>query len=159
MEKRSIILFVVLFAAIVAGMFVFAYLKRQESASLPPVQTATSTATTTIPYITRVDAKHYFENGEYTFVGVVEMPTPCDLLTVESKVEESMPETIVLNFSVINNADVCAQVITPQRFMVKASASPEARVRAQWAGVPIELNLIPASPGEKPEDFELFIKG
>lgn len=159
MEKRSIILFVVLFLAITIGMFVFAYLKRQESLNQPSGVAATSTATSTAPLVTRVDAKHYFSNGKHTFVGVVEMPTPCDLLTVTSRVEESMPETIVLDFSVINNADTCAQVVTPQRFMVEAQASSEAKVRAEWARIPIELNLIPAGPDEKPEDFELFIKG
>lgn len=158
MEKRSIILFVVLFFVIVAGMFVFAYLKRQEMANVP-VSPQPMAEEPTAPLVTRVDAKHYFDGARHTFAGVVEMPTPCDLLSADALVEESMPETIVINFTVLNNADTCVQMVTPQRFMVSANASAQAKVRATWEGVPIELNLIPAAPGERPEDFELFIKG
>lgn len=159
MNTRSITLFVVLFAAIVVGMFVFAYLKRQEMQSTMPVNDVTSETQTDAPLVSRVDAKHYFDGTTHTFVGVVEMPTPCDLLNAEAVVQESYPETIVINFTVVNNADTCVQVVTPQRFMVAAAASSEANVKATWGGVPIELNVVPAAPGERPEDFELFIKG
>lgn len=160
MPKRTIILFVVLFAAIVAGMFAFAYLKRTELAVPPTPSTQVDQASATgTPYVTRVDAKHYFIDGTHTFAGVIDMPTPCHLLEAAVVVRESYPEQVGINFSVINNADVCAQVITPQRFLVSAAASKEAEIVATWEGIPIELNLIPAAPGERPEDFELFIKG
>lgn len=158
MQKRSIILFVVLFVAIVAGMFIFAYLKRQEMA-VPTIPTVVTPATSTLPQVGRVDVKHYFSNGEHAFAGVVEMPTPCDLLNAEATVQKSLPEAIVINFTVTNNAETCAQMITPQRFMVKVGASPTATVRATWKGVPIDINVIPAAPGERPEDFEVFSKG
>lgn len=158
MDKRTIILIVTLFALIVAGMFVFAYLKRQEVATPAPVVVTEQPA---IPYadITRIDAKHYFIDGVHTFVGEVPFPTPCDLLEANSTVMESYPEQIRLDFTVINNAETCAQVVTAQRFMVTATASEGATVTATFMGRPVELNLIPAAPGERPEDFELFIKG
>lgn len=87
------------------------------------------------------------------------MPTPCDLLESSARVAESFPEQIMINFSVINNADFCAQVVTAQRFKVSATASPEATFSAQFMGRPVELNLIPAGAGETPDAFELFIKG
>lgn len=160
MNQRSIVLFVVLFVVIVAGMFTFAYLKRSEQVA-PPTTPApvVDAASSTVPYVTRVDAKHYFVNGVHTFAGIIDMPTPCHLLEAATKVLESNPEQVVIDFTVINNAEVCAQVITPQRFKVEATASREAVIRATWEGVQIELNLIPAAPGESPEDFELFIKG
>ena len=65
----------------------------------------------------------------------------------------------MVDFDVINNADMCAQVITDQRFSVSFDASEEARISAKLEGRQVELNLIPAAEGETPDDFELFIKG
>ena len=165
MSQKSIVLIVILFILIVAGMFIFAYLKQGEVAEEPapstPEQVDGDTEEAPDPYadITRVSAKHYFIDGTHTLVGEINMPTPCDLLEAEATVMESMPEQIHISFSVINNADMCAQVITPQRFKVSAEASEAATFTAEFMGRPIELNLIPAAPGEVPEDFEVFIKG
>ncbi len=157
MDKRSIILVVSLFILIIAGMFTFAYMKRTEIVETPsPVVEEVE-----IPYadISRIDAKHFYIDGTHTFVGEVELPTPCDLLEANAVVMESFPEQIRIDFTVINNAEMCAQVMTTQRFMVTVSASEEASVSAQFMGRPVELNLIPAAAGETPEEFELFIKG
>jgi hypothetical protein len=158
MDKRSIILVVTLFILIVAGMFTYAYLKNGEIAEAPVVIVEEKTS---LPYpeITRIDAKHYFIDGVHTFVGELNMPTPCDLLEVDSIAEESFPEKISLNFTVINNAEMCAQVVTTQRFMTAVTASKDATVSATFMGRPVELNLIPAAPGETPDEFELYIKG
>ncbi len=157
MDKRSIILVVSLFVLIIAGMFTFAYIKSTEIVETPtPVVEEVE-----VPYanVTRITAKHFFEDGVHTFVGELELPTPCDLLEANALVMESFPEQILLDFTVINNAEMCAQVITTQRFMVEASASEEATTAARFMGRTVELNLVPAAEGETPEEFELFIKG
>jgi hypothetical protein len=159
MDKRSIILVISLFALIVIGMFVFAYLKRSEMAIEQPLVQNNETEEVLYPEITRIDAKHYFVDGLHTFVGEIIMPTPCDLVEAESVVMESSPEQVRLDFSVINNSEMCAQVVTAQRFKVEASASAEAVMTANFMGRSVVLNLVPALPGELPEDFELFIKG
>jgi hypothetical protein len=160
MDKRTIVLIVLFFGLIIAGMFTFAYLKRTELKANPePV--ATGTVETDVPYanITRIDAKHFFIDGEHTIVGQVELPTPCDLLTAQSSVRESMPEQVVFDFAVTNTSDMCAQIITAQRFKVSAQASEGAALTATFMGRTVELNLIPAAAGETPDEFELFIKG
>lgn len=157
MDKRSIVLVVSLFLFIIVGMFVFAYLKKTEITQVPVV--VPEVEEVMYPEITRITAKQFYIDGEHTFVGEIEMPTPCDLLEVSAEIRESFPEQIVLNFSVINTAEMCAQVITSQRFSVSASASDKALVSATFMGRPVELNLVPALPGETPEEFELFIKG
>jgi hypothetical protein len=160
MDKRTLILVLSLFSFIVVGMFVFAYLKRAELAQLPVVTPPVDEEIELYPGITRIDAKHYIIDGVHTFAGEVVMPTPCDLLEVDAIVRESYPEQITLDFNVINNSEMCAQVLTNQRFMTSASAtSREATVTATFMGRPVELNLIPAAEGELPEEFELFIKG
>lgn len=163
MQQRTIVLVVILFVLIVAGMFTFAFLNRSEApATVPPASDndqSQSDAPSPYASITRVTAKQFYEAGTHTFVGEIPMPTPCDLLEAEAVVRESMPEQIEIQFSVINTADTCAQVITPQRFSVEASASAEAQVSATFRGRPIELNLVPPAEGETPESFEVFQKG
>jgi len=158
MDKRTIILVISLFILIIAGMFTFAYLKSGEIVEQPPVVVVEEEV---VPYadIKRIDAKHYFVDGVHTFVGEIQMPTPCDLLAVDSLVMESYPEQIRLDFTVVNNSEMCAQVVTAQRFKASATASEAATVSATFMGRAVELNLVPAPAGETPEEFELFIKG
>jgi hypothetical protein len=159
MSQKSIILIVTLFVLLVAGMFIFAHLKNAEQVN----ETATSTPTVVVevlyPNITRIDAKHYFIDGTHTLVGEIEMPTPCDLVEAKATVAESMPEQVMVDFTVINNAETCIQQVTPYRFRVDFVASNEALIKARFMGRDIQLNLIPAGAGETPEEFELFYKG
>ncbi len=159
MDTRSIILFVVLFLLIVVGMFTFSYLNKTEQATQPPTPLPPVEEPVLYPEITRIDAKHFFQDGVHTFVGELTLPTPCDLLDVTAQVAESAPEQITLDFSVINNAESCIQQLSMQRFLVTATASETASVRARFMGREVALNLIPALPGETPEEFEIFIKG
>jgi hypothetical protein len=160
MHSRGIFLAVGIFIFIVVGMFSFAYLKRTEQTFPTPTENVVPSSTAPVPYgIERVEAKHYYIDGVHTFAGIIDMPTPCDLLVSDVIVRESSPEQIELAFSVVNNAESCVQVITPQRFKVSASASKDAIVTATFGGIPVTLNLIPAAAGERPEEFELFIKG
>lgn len=159
-NRRAVVLTITLFLLIVAAMFAFAYMNRNAEAPQDPAMTNEDEGEET-PYagIERINAKHFYIDGVHTIAGEVAMPTPCDLLEADAIVRESMPEQIEIQFSVINNAEVCAQVITPQRFMVSAEASENATFSATLEGRSVELNLIEAAPGETPEDFELFIKG
>lgn len=158
MNQRVIILTVVLFGLIVAGMFGFAYLKKAEVVEDQQVSVEPEPQ---VKYadITRIDAKHYYIDGKHTLVGEISMPTPCDLLQTEVLVAESYPEQVTADFSVINNAEFCAQTITPARFKIEFTASEVANIAARFEGRDIELNLIPAESGERPEDFEVYIKG
>lgn len=161
MSQKTITLIIVLFAVLVAGMFVYAFLKQGELETQAEQITQVPEPTQPIAYpdITRVDAKHFIIEGTHTLVGEINFPTPCDLLQADAIVAESLPEQVNIVFSVINNADNCAQVITAQRFKVAVDVSEMAVYTATFMGRSIDLNLIPAALGETPDDFELFIKG
>ncbi len=156
MNRRAIMLAIALFAVIVVGMFVFAFLERDK-------ETVNADANQEVDgryeNITRVDGKHFYIDGVHTVVGEIAMPTPCDLLESSARVAESMPEQITIEFDVTNNAEFCVQSITPQRFKVSSSASEDASFSAMFEGRPVELNLVEAEAGETPDEFELFIKG
>ena len=157
-HRYAIIATVVLFVIIIIGMFIFAYLNKNEQAVVLD-DDVTQVETTPYDYITRVDGTHYYIDGEHTVVGEILMPTPCDLLEADIAVAESFPEQISINFSVINNAESCIQQITPARYKVSAPASAEATFSAQFMGRQVELNLTPAPEGETPDEFEVFLKG
>lgn len=108
-----------------------------------------------------VEVRHQFKDGAHIFVGEVAMPTPCDLLEADSVVQIREPEhdLLTLQFSVINEAEMCAQVITPARFKVTAGAGEDAEVVATWNGKAIRLNLIEVGPEEDIDSFEVYIKG
>ncbi len=160
MNQKTIILAVSLFLILILGMFTYSYLKKSELNDVQVIvnDTATTSELSNLNNNT-ITAKHYFIDGTHTFVGEMTMPTPCDLLESTATVMESYSEQIKLDFAVINNAENCEQTLTNQRFSVSAEASGEATISATLVGQPIQLNLVPASEGEKPDEFELYIKG
>jgi len=160
MNQRTITIIIGLFLLVIVGMFAFAYFTRDDEVNDDAIMTD-DTAMEETPYdnITRITAKHFYVDGIHTLAGEVMMPTACDLLETNSTVAESMPEQVTIDFSVINNSETCAQAMTTQRFIVSFDASEEANITGRFMGRDIELNLVPPSEGETPEDFELFIKG
>ena len=161
MSRTTITILSSLLVLVILGMFAVSYfgtstideVVNDADADLQTEPTDTDSKLSTI------NAKHFFVDGVHTFVGEIDMPTPCDLLDHEVEVRESFPEQVHINFTVVNSAEMCAQVITPQRFMVAVDASEDATFSATLQGEPVTINLIPAGPDETPEDFELFIKG
>lgn len=106
-----------------------------------------------------INAKHQYKDGRHIIAGEANVPTPCHILATDALVAESMPEQVTVRFIASSSADACAQVLTPARFKVEFQASEKAIIKATWNGDPVELNLIPAGPGEDLDEFELFIKG
>ncbi len=106
-----------------------------------------------------ITAKHQFKNGKHIVAGEVNLPTPCYVLGTEATVAQSMPEQITLKFTATTHGDMCAQVITVERFRFDFSASQNAVIKATWNGKPAKLNLIPAGANEDLTNFEIFLKG
>ncbi len=159
MKNHGIVAAIVIFVLIIAGMFVFAFLKKSEIAK--PTTDETPQTVTPTPYdsITQIDARHYFLDGKHTLVGEILMPTPCDLLNWDARVAESMPEQVTVAFTVVNNSEMCAQVTTPQLFSASFNASENPTINATLNDRAVEINLIPAAAGERPEDYVFSGKG
>ncbi len=106
-----------------------------------------------------ITAKHQFKNGKHIIAGDIDLPTPCYVLDSKVNVAESAPEQVTLVFTATTQGEVCAQVITTERFKLEFQASEQANISATWNGKPATLNLIPAGANEDLNNFELFIKG
>ena len=157
--KRALVVAVVLFVVVVAGMSGYARFVKEKLRQAEAVPTAPAQERET-QYITHIDAKHYYRDGMHTVAGEIIMPTPCDLLKADAVVKESAPEQVTIDLTIINNTQgVCAQLVTPQRFKVsfKGGADTDAKIDATLNGKPVTLNLIEAGPDETPDDFEVLI--
>ena len=159
MENKNIIIAGIILVMIIIGMFVFTYLKKSEMNQAE--NTPITKTDTNVPYgdITRIDAKHFFQNGTHTIVGEMQMPTPCDLLNWSTRILEGKPQLAIVDFTVVNHTDSCALVVTTQRFKVSFDAEEHADIQATLEQRKIDVNLIPAKDGETPDDYELFLKG
>lgn len=165
--SKTIIILSGLFVAAVVGLFVLVGVSPTDEGNGDDTTDAVATSSpdetadeaTPYPNINRITAKHFFVDGTHTFVGEIPMPTPCDLVETDAEVRESLPEQVTLQFSVVNEAEMCAQAVTPQRFLIEVEASEEASFDARFMDRTVELNLVEPAPGETPADFELYIKG
>lgn len=106
-----------------------------------------------------ITAKHSFVNGKHIIAGEVDVPTPCYSLDVTSSVSAGNPEQVAVFFKTTDGGGVCAQVISARRFKIEFNASKDAVISATFNGKPATLNLIPASPGEDLNNFDIYIKG
>ena len=107
----------------------------------------------------RITAKHQFKNGTHIIAGETNLPTPCHILNTTARVAESFPEQVTIDFTSTSSGEICAQVITVNRFKIEFQASENAMIKATWNGQPVELNLIPSGATEDLTNFEIFIKG
>ena len=161
MQHKHIAAAVATLLFVIIGMFIFAYLKKTElsETTIPAPLEHETESENTYTDITRIDARHFFENGKHTIVGEILMPTPCDLLNWTTRTVPTQPNLVVVDFDVVNHSKTCSQVVTPQRFKVSFEAVENIRIEATLEKRPLEVNLIQAGAGESPDDFELFIKG
>lgn len=109
---------------------------------------------------TRLIAKHEYSNGEHIVAGEFNLPTPCHLLTVEPHFINDDQRNVELQYSLfLEEGEVCAQVITPQKYRVTFSAPEDAGISASLNGVPAVLNLVDVPEGEDIETFDEYYKG
>lgn len=154
--KQSYVIAIVVFLLVLAGIVFFGLSGEKDMTQdqMPITEEPTDERPATT-----ITAKHQYKDGTHIIAGETDMPTPCHLLEWRTDIAESLPEQVMIDFSLTTQAETCLQVITPARFKIEFQASEEASIEAMLNGRPIVLNLIEADPGEDLDDFELFIKG
>jgi len=151
---KGFIIGVIVLILIVLGTWV--WVKYGDNLGKSPV---TDTETVDETPTMSITAKHQFKNGKHIIAGEVNLPTPCYVLDTQAMVAESMPEQVTIAFTSTTQGEICAQVVTTERFKVDFTASKEASIKATWNGKPATLNLIPAGENEDLNNFEIFLKG
>lgn len=122
---------------------------------------ATSTDSSFAPNLITAAHQYDEDEGVHIVAGETDVPTPCHMLSHDVSIAESFPEQVSLNFSssVEDPDQMCAQVISSQRFKITFEASEEASIQATYNGQDVELNLQEVGPDENLEDFEVHTKG
>lgn len=145
------ILFVV---AVIFGVYSYRYAKQtrpddmrpglEKPIPMPPVlepgQPVTVTPGEPTPQPAQtLYASHIYNNGVHTVSGTIQMPTPCHELKIDSRIMESYPEQVVLDFTTVDTGAICVQVIADKPWSVEFKASEQARITARVNGVPVQL--------------------
>ncbi|MCH7529959.1 hypothetical protein IIB50_02465 [Patescibacteria group bacterium] len=88
---------------------------------------------------------HFYSDGEHTYFGHIETPTPCHELSSQIQVRQTKPEQVTLSFETKSIAGACAQVISKQAFALTFSAERDAVVRAIFNGELFDLEVTEVS--------------
>jgi hypothetical protein len=86
---------------------------------------------------TSIKVEHQYKNGIHTYVGEVQVPTPCHTIFGEAVVQESHPEQVALRLETKENQGACAQVISIKKFKVSFQASKDAVVHPYLNSTPV----------------------
>jgi len=81
-------------------------------------------------------ATHTYQDGRHRLAGTVSLPTPCYQMSLDTRIMESMPEQVVLDFSLAPPPPdlTCIQVIDERDFATEFQASPNPVIKARVNG-------------------------
>lgn len=96
---------------------------------------------------------HFYSDGEHTYLGHIETPTPCYNLSSQVFVEQSKPEQVTMSFVTVNTAEACIQIISQQVFTFAFSADEEIVVSAILNNKLLNLKITEVSSLEALQSF------
>ncbi|MDE1988736.1 MAG: hypothetical protein KGI39_03495 [Patescibacteria group bacterium] len=108
--------------------------------------------------ITTINARHQYKNGKHTYVGMIDLPTPCHSVSVTA-VPSDATNHYTLQFTTKTTDGVCAQVITPRPFRVEFAAPKNITVGATLDGKPVNLNILEVKEGDNIDKVQFNDKG
>jgi len=103
-----------------------------------------------------INAKHQFKDGQHLFVGLVELPNPCHMIT--TSVERVVDETIV-NINYASSSEVCTEVISEKEFRISFAGKSDENIIAKLNGEIVNLNIFEVAADKNIDDVKIFNKG
>ncbi|MCK5026940.1 MAG: hypothetical protein KAS07_00825 [Candidatus Pacebacteria bacterium] len=152
MNNKGIGLIIIIVIIIATLTFLFSRAFDDPNNTNVPVHTDILTGDT-IDNVDTMSVAHAFGGGLHTYVGEIDLPTPCHELNHTITIAESFPEQVTIDFITKTETEVCAQYIIPEPFSVSFTASREAQVSMTLNKEPLlfrELSL------DVPDMFEEF---
>lgn len=150
MNKTSIILIVAIVLLVILGIFL----------GKDDAQTANekNTGETSGESLDRkFDVQHSYEDGEHAFAGIINAPTPCHTVEVESKESKEGVQLIV---SVDSEEETCAQVVTQKSFLYTVESDmEEVAPQAMINGESVDLNIFPRETIDAIDLDDFSVKG
>jgi len=147
MEEKSpfIVIFIVgIVAVLFVIMFFLPYFSGQQDTDILSTEQINTTS---------ISVVYQYKEGIHTYKGALELPTPCHALNTRVVSDGDTKEHVTLLFEAVSTVEVCAQVITPQTFMVAFAAEKEVSVDVSVNGKRTKLDITQLSQNESFEDF------
>lgn len=106
-----------------------------------------------------IEVKEQYKDSTYTFVGEVQVPTPCH--TLATKVNTISAKEYQIEITTVPPAPgiMCAQVVTDKTYKVSFKAPADIEVSALIDGKPYDLNRFIVPNDQNIDTFKLEIKG
>jgi hypothetical protein len=110
-----------------------------------------------------VNVKHQYKNGIHTYVGQIDVDSPCDKLSYKVINDSSVTASTTIAFSTaaseMTSGGVCYQVITAQLFKVSFAGPQNEVVKATLDGVPVVFNIFEVPANQDLDTFQIQVKG
>lgn len=111
-------------------------------------------------FVEPLTIKHQYKDGMHTFVGDIELPTPCYAYNafIEDTDDEKV-KNIVVEYQKDENIDSCVQVITTANFRIAYEGPEDLQFNLLENGQPRRLNMYEIPDHVDIDQFEIFLKG
>lgn len=152
-KKISSIVWTIIVLVVIAGGLYFL------STSSKSGDSANSPVPGSDYYVSEVQVKHQYKNGQHIYVGSLDLPSTCYKLDFDI---QTIPETdsAQINLSTFTNSEeVCTQVVTSKTFRLTLDDTRKLIVTGMLNGKPVELNIFEVPANLDIDAFEINIKG
>lgn len=151
--KKTIITIISLLVVLLVVLYGYEFIFKK-----PIIESPTVSENTEL-YVPTTELKEQYKDSVYTFVGSIQVPTPCH--TVQSKVNVIADNTYQIEVTTVPpSADtVCAQVITDKTYKVSFGAGKNITVTARINGIEYKTNRFVIPLDQNIDTFNLEIKG
>jgi hypothetical protein len=110
-------------------------------------------------YVSVVQVKHQFKNGQHTYVGSIDLPNACYRLDSDIQTIANTDSAKINLSTYTNNEEMCAQVVTSRSFRLTLDDTRKLVVTGMLNGKPMELNIFEVPADQDIDAFEINIKG
>lgn len=121
--------------------------------------TAQTPAATQDSYVQMVNVKHQYKNGHHTYVGEIDVPTPCNTLASSYSKDANSTTGYTLVFTTTSTSQICAQVVTSKPFKLSFDAVKDIVLSGTLNGKKLRLNLFEVPSNQDLDSFNINIKG
>ena len=152
MNSKGVGLVVVLIALIGLGIYFFGGVNdfaQFDNVEEAPTDDRSSVDTNDTVDETVMLVAYTYVGNIHTYIGEINLPTPCHELDSEVIIAESFPEQVSINFTIASEVEMCAQVITPEPFVVSFEASKDASVAMTVNGEEMAFRVVSSDEAEE----------
>lgn len=151
--KKTIITIISLLVVLLVFLYGYEFVFKK-----PIIESPTISKDTDL-YVPTTELKEQYKDSVYTFVGNIQVPTPCH--TIQSKVNVIADSTYQIEVITVPPVagTICAEVITNKTYKVSFEAGKNITVTSRINGIEYKTNRFVIPLDKNIDTFNLEIKG